>query len=122
MKETFRTIYMGTIEWFLENPLYYRYLQLVRDSGLLGEDVEAQTAHFYVYFYQAIQRGLEEGCLHPYPLELIGNFLYQDIVAVLNLIMLPDRPSSDETYIQSGFDIFWDGIRAKTGVDGAQES
>jgi hypothetical protein len=48
-----------------------------------------------------------------YPLELIGNTMYHQIVAVTDiLIRLPDE-TLREDFNQKGFDIFWDGIRKR---------
>ena len=56
---------------------------------------------------------MDEGSLKNYPLELIGNLLYQDIVAVMNLIRAQPDPEQREAYMQDGFEIFWQGIRAR---------
>lgn len=110
-RETFWTIWQGSIRWFSQNPEAYQYVQQVRDSGVIGKDVARESEKYLDYYFVAIQKGLEEGSIKPYPLELIGGILYQDIVAVMNLIQA--QPDADaETYIRAGFDIFWDGIKA----------
>jgi hypothetical protein len=53
-----------------------------------------------------------EGTIKPYPQELIGTFLYQCIAAVMNLITSGNEAHQRSSYIQQGFDIFWDGIKA----------
>jgi len=114
VRDTFFTIWSGTIRWFLKNMDLYEYNQQVRDTGIVEEAVAQETGTFFGYFYEAIQKGLDEGALRPYPLEVIGGFLYQDIVAVMNLMRTQTRPEKQEEIIQVGFDIFWDGIRAGT--------
>jgi len=114
VRDTFFTIWSGTIRWFLKNMDLYEYNQQVRDTGIVEEAVAQETGKFFGYFYEAIQKGLDEGALRPYPLEVIGGFLYQDIVAVMNLMRTQTRPEKQEEIIQVGFDIFWDGIRAGT--------
>jgi len=111
VRDTFFTIWDSTIRYFLENMDAYQYVQQVRDSGMLGEVVERETEKLFVYYYEVIQRGLAERCIKPYPIELSGGILYYAIVAVMNLIKRqPDRLKQEE-YIQSGFEIFWDGIK-----------
>jgi hypothetical protein len=44
---------------------------------------------------------------------LIGTFLYQGIVSVMNLISAGINPEQHETYIQNGFEIFWNGIKTE---------
>jgi AcrR family transcriptional regulator len=115
VRETFYQIWDGSIRWFLENRDAYQYIKQVRDSGLIHEDVVRDSEKFFTYYYEAIQKGFTQKRIKPYPIELIGGMLYQDVAAVMNLITIqPDKTKQDE-YIQVGFDIFWDGI--KTNAD-----
>ncbi|MBN2118002.1 MAG: TetR/AcrR family transcriptional regulator [Anaerolineales bacterium] len=111
VRDTFFTIWSGSIRWFLENIDLYEYNQQIRDSGLVEKAIIEETGKSFSYYYEAIQRGLEEGALKPYPFDLIGGFLYQDIVAVMNLLRTQSNPRKQEEIIQLGFDLFWDGIR-----------
>jgi AcrR family transcriptional regulator len=110
--ETFLTIWYGSIRWFLENRDSYQYFRQVRDSGLITEEIIHESERFFEYYYDAIQRGQSEETIKPYPVELIGGMLYQNIVAVMNLITAVQDPQQQEDYIQLGFGIFWDGIKA----------
>ncbi len=111
VRETFLAIWEGSVRWFLEHMDAYRYIQQVRDSGVLDEAVVQESAKFFDYYYDAIQKGLAEGRIQPYPIEVIGGILYQDIVAVMNLMDRQPDPAKREAYIQLGFEIFWKGIR-----------
>jgi AcrR family transcriptional regulator len=112
-KETFHKIWSGSIQWFLDNMDSYHYIRQVRDSGLIAEDVISESKQYLDYYYTAIQKGLQEGAIKTYPLELVGTFLYQGIVAVMNLVSSGINPDQHTTYIQNGFDIFWDGIKTR---------
>ena len=81
-------------------------------SGMVAEAVAQESGKFLGYYFEAIQKGLKDGCVKPYPIELIGGFLYQDIVAVMNLLRTQSDPAKQEESIQQGFDIFWNGIKA----------
>lgn len=109
-RETFFVIWEGSIRWFLEHPDAYRYVQQVRDSGIISEAVVAESAKFLEYYFQAIQKGLAEGSIKSYPLDLMGGILYQDIVAVMNLLQAQSSLDRQAELIHMGFDIFWDGI------------
>jgi AcrR family transcriptional regulator len=111
--DMFFTIWQGCIRWFFEHKDAYEYIQQVRDAGIVDEAIVQESGKSFVYFYDAIQKGIDEGALKPYPLEMIGAFLYQDIVAVMNLIRIQPGVKKQEEIIQAGFDIFWDGIRAR---------
>jgi AcrR family transcriptional regulator len=110
-RQTFAAIWRGSLEWFLQHPDAYRYIQQVRDSGMLSRRVVEESNQSFAYYYAAIQKGLAEGCLKPYPLELIGGMLYQAIVGVMNLLNAQADPAEQDGLIRMGFDIFWDGIR-----------
>lgn len=113
-RETFYTIWHGTVSWFLENMEAYQYIQQVRDSGMISASAVQESNQFFGYYYLAIQKGFQEGSIKLYPLGLIGDFLYQDIVAVINHISRqPDLSQREET-IRQGFEIFWDGIKYRS--------
>jgi AcrR family transcriptional regulator len=111
VRDTFFTIWDGSIRWLLEHPEVFQYSQQVRHSGLVSQAATLESGKYFSFYYETIQRGLQEGSIKPYPIDLIGGFLYQDIVAVMNHIrMQPDQNAITET-IQKGFDLFWDGIK-----------
>lgn len=113
VRQMFAVIYRSTIDWFLAHPDAYQYLLQVRDTGLISPAASAESAAFFGYYYTAIQKGLAEEAIKPYPLGLIGDFLYQDIVAVLHYLgQMPGKGEREEV-IRQGFDIFWDGIRSR---------
>jgi AcrR family transcriptional regulator len=113
VRDAFSAIWRGCIHWFLEHMDAYQYIRQIRDTGLVDEAIIQESGKSFVYFYDAIQKGLNADALKPYPLDLIGAFLYQDIVAVINLIHTQPQIENQEEIIQAGFDIFWDGIRAR---------
>jgi AcrR family transcriptional regulator len=114
-REMFLTIWNGSIRWFQENRDAYLYIQQVRDSGMIADTIVQESNKYLGYYYEAIQRGFQEGSIKPYPFELIGGFLYQAVVAVMNLIKTQSGPEKQEAYIRQGFEIFWDGITNENG-------
>lgn len=110
-RDIFQTIWIGSLHWFLENMESYQYIQQVRDSGMLSEAVVQESEKYFDYYFDAIQKGLQDGAINPYPIELIGGILYQDIIAVMNLIIRESEKNKRDEYIQTGFKIFWDSIK-----------
>ncbi len=110
VRETFFIIWDGSIRWLLENMDAYRYSQQVRDSSLVTPEVAQESGKYFAFYYDAIQKGLEAGLLKPYPADLIGGFLYQDIVATMDHLRAQSDPQKLAQTIQQGFDLFWDGI------------
>ncbi len=111
-RETFRVIWEGSIRWFLEHMDAYKYYRQVKDSKLIDDAVVNESAKYLGYYFQAIQKGLEEGCIKTYPFELIGEMLSQAISGVMNLIERQPDTSKQAEYTRLGFEIFWDGIKA----------
>ncbi len=112
VRESFAAIWHGSIGWFMAHPEAYQYVQQVRDSKILSESVVQESEQYFTYYYVTIQKGFAEGSLKAYPTELIGAFLYQDIVATMNLVSRQPEPAAQQAYVWQGFRIFWDGIRA----------
>ena len=111
VRDAFFTIWDGSIRWLLANPDAYKYSQQIRDLGLISAEVTRKSGEFFSFYYTAIQNGLQEELIKPFPIDLIGGFLYQGIVAVMN--HLKNQPEADKLTesIQQGFEIFWDGIK-----------
>lgn len=110
-QESFKAIWEGTLHWFQEHPEAYQYVIQVRDSGIVSEEVIQQSAMKFAFYYAAMEKGLAADEIKPYPLDLIGDILYHDMVAVMNVILRTQGNQSTEEFIQMGFQIFWDGIR-----------
>lgn len=111
-RQTFQVIWQGSLRWFLQNPRAYRFIQQVRDTGLISPQAVQRSNEFFVYYYTAIQKGEQEGSIRALPADLIGEFLYQDIAAVMNHLLRQPLGSAHEQIIQQGFDIFWRGIQS----------
>ena len=60
VRDTFFSIWEGSVRWFLDNMEAYQYFRQVRDSGLIADEVVRESEQFFDYYYAAIQRGLEE--------------------------------------------------------------
>lgn len=111
VREAFYVIWGGSIRWLLENPDAYKYSQLIRDSGLISDEVTRKSGEFFGFYYGTILKGQQEGAIKPYPVDLVGGFLYQGIVAVMNHLQYQPDPDKLTVSIQQGFEIFWDGIK-----------
>lgn len=112
VQETFFAIWDGSVRWFLHHPEEFLYVRQVRDSGIIDKAVVQESEKYFEYYYMAIQRGLLENQIKHYPIELIGSILYQNVIAVMNLIQKQTDAGKQDVYINSGFMIFWDGIKA----------
>jgi AcrR family transcriptional regulator len=115
-RDAFYTIWTGSVRWLLENGDAYRFSQQIRDSGSISAAAVQETGKNFLFYYETIQKGFAEGSLKPYPIDLIGGFLYQGIVAVMNYLRTQPDVEKQEAITQKGFEIFWDGISAKKGV------
>jgi AcrR family transcriptional regulator len=110
-REMFFKIWQSSIAWFLDHMDEYKYVRQVRDSGMIGEPATQESNRYFGFYYHAVEKGRQEGSIQPYPLELIGGFLYQSIVAVMEILKMQPSPKKREEYISLGFEIFWKGIK-----------
>lgn len=110
-RERFWSIWNTSVRWFIENPDAFRFIQQVRDSAVVSEHVVQESNAFFSFYYEAIQKGLAEGVIKLYPVELIGGFLYAGITAITNLAISQPEPYARAEMIGMAFDIFWDGIQ-----------
>ena len=111
--DSFLVIWNEVLHWFLADMEAYQYAQQIRVPGVLSQAVVMETGKYFSFFYTAIQKGLDERSVKPYSIDLIGGFLYQDFVAVMNYIQMQPDASKQEEAIRQGFELFWDGIRKR---------
>jgi AcrR family transcriptional regulator len=111
VRDTFFTIWDGSIRWFLQNMDAFQYSQQVRDSGFITAETTMESGKYFSFYYETIQKGLAAGSIKPYPIDLIGGFLYQDIIAVMNHFRMQSDPGNVDEAVQQGFELFWDGIK-----------
>jgi AcrR family transcriptional regulator len=109
--DMFRVIWNASIHWLCENMDAHQFSQQVREAGYISEEAAIKTGMIFRFYYDAIHKGLTEGSIKDYPADLVGAFLYQGIVAVMNYIRMQPVTTKRDESIQQGFDIFWDGIR-----------
>ncbi len=114
-REMLEVIWSESIHWLLANPHAFAFSRHTREPGIIPEKVILETGKFFSFYYEAIRKGLSEGNIKNLPVDLIGSFLYQQIVALMNYIQRMDDPFQQDTVIRQGFNIFWDGIRIPSG-------
>jgi len=112
-REELLTIWQTSVQWFLQNPDAYTYIQQVRDSTSVSPEVVAESSAFFAFYYTAIQKGLQEGSIRSYPVDFIGGFLYQGIIATVNYLRMQNEVDDADDTIHMGFSIFWDGIKSE---------
>ena len=110
-RERFWTIWSSSVRWFIESPESFRFIQQVRDSAVVSEAVVRESNAFFGFYYEAIQKGLAERVIKPYPVELIGGFLYAGITAITNLAITQPETYAQADMVRLAFEIFWDGIQ-----------
>ncbi len=115
VKETFHEIWCSSVGWFLDHLDAYQYVRQVRDSGMISASVVQESAALFDFYYTTIAAGLAEGLVKPYPIDLIGGFLYAGIVATTDFIRGQGDRTDRAALIEMGFEIFWDGIKAAAG-------
>lgn len=113
-REMLAVVWHASIHWLLDNKDAYKFSRQIREPGVLSLEIIEQTALNFSFYYEAIRKGLADGILKDYPADLIGGFLYQGIVAVMEYIPMQPDSTRHEEIIRQGFEIFWNGIRSTT--------
>lgn len=119
-REMLEVIWSESIRWLLANPDAFAFSRHTREPGILPETVVLETGKLFSFYYEAIQKGLAEGSIKSLPVDMIGGFLYQQIVALMNYIQRMEDLFQQDNVIRQGFSIFWDGIRIP--VDSSKEN
>jgi AcrR family transcriptional regulator len=110
-QDSFWAIWEASIRWFMDNLEAYQYIQQIRDSGMIPDEIIQQSNTYFDFYYTAIQKGLSEKAIKAYPVNLIGEMRYRSIIAIMNLVKNTPDVAQQEEYIHAGFEIFWNGIK-----------
>ena len=110
-RETFYTIWEGSIHWFLENLDAYKFALEIKYARVIEEEAIRESEKSFTYYFEAIRKGFEEKAIKPYPVEVMGGFLYHNIVAVMEMITNQPDETKNEEIIRTGFEIYWNGIK-----------
>jgi AcrR family transcriptional regulator len=110
-RDSFWMIWEASIHWFMTNLEAYQYIQQIRDSGMIPDEIIQLSNTYFDFYYTAIQKGLSENTIKSYPVNLIGEMLYRAIIAVMNLVKVTQDSDQKEEFIDAGFEIFWNGIK-----------
>ncbi len=110
-RESFEGIWDATTQYFIKNPNAYLYIRQIRDSGTLDEKIIQETNRVFQFYYETIQKGLQEKSIRPYPIEIVGNLLYHSIVSIIDIINA--NPSlNKKRAIELGFEMYWNSIKS----------
>lgn len=112
-QNSFWAIWETSICWFMTNLEAYQYIQQIRDSGMIPDEIIQQSNAYFDFYYTTIQKGLSESAIKAYPVDLIGEMLYRSIIAIMNLVKTTSDVAQQEEYIHAGFEIFWNGIKTR---------
>lgn len=111
-KESFWGIWDATTQYFLENTNAYLFIRQVRDSGILDEKTIQETNRVFMFYYETIQKGLQEKSIRPYPIEIIGNLLYHSMVSIIDIINANPNLKKENQAIKIGFEMYWNSIKS----------
>jgi len=110
-RESFWGIWDATTQFFIKNPNAYLYIRQIRDSGILDEKIIQETNRVFLFYYETIQKGLQEKSIRPYPIEIVGNLLYHSMVSIIDIINANPDLNKKRT-IELGFEMYWNSIKS----------
>ena len=68
-QDSFCAVWEASIRWFMANLEAYQYIQQIRDTGMIPDEIIQQSNAYFDFYYTAIHKGLSENAIKPYPVE-----------------------------------------------------
>lgn len=107
-KESFRSLFLASLKWNLENPLEYQYLQQFNTSPyskITSTNILKQEEH---PLYNLIQNGINLVLLKSLPVDLLFSLFNSHVNGLYNYLVSNnfDEKKRDETIAET-FEILW---------------
>lgn len=99
------------VGWGAANPLRSKAIAQLLSSGKLTPQSRRLGLAPFAVIYKALETGIKQGELSPYPLDFIAAMFGAQAEATM--AFMPRGKKAGHDYCASGFEMFWSGIAAK---------
>jgi AcrR family transcriptional regulator len=109
LKESIYTLWLAALEWNLENPEDFKFMQQYENSPYQNEELE--KSHRYVQLsLELAQKGIDEGVLKPMPPMLHFRILSGQLEAAVRFFQSNRALQEDFEFRNNLFEMAWDAI------------
>jgi AcrR family transcriptional regulator len=110
LKESIYTLWLAAVEWYLENPEDFLFMQQYENSPFYSEELE--RSHRYVQMgLELIDKGLSDGVLKKMPPMLHYKVIGGHVETSVRFLRLYTEHQEDFEFRNRLFEMVWDTIR-----------
>ncbi|NND11782.1 MAG: TetR/AcrR family transcriptional regulator [Flavobacteriaceae bacterium] len=109
-KKQFETIWMNLYNYFITNPLAFKFSEWVGVPPIIGDDVVEQMKPYYYNVRDFFLRGIKEKKLRNIHLRLIVQISYGNVISAVRLKDKGELPMT-EKQVQDAIDCSWDAVK-----------
>jgi AcrR family transcriptional regulator len=107
--EQFKGIWRGVFNFYLNQPLKFRFSQQVTHSHYIDEELKKEGLNHYQVFFDFFKAGMKRGEFVQMDLQLALELIHSSVVCLAKL-QLEEKIDQLETSIQEAMQFAWRGI------------
>lgn len=110
LKESVYTLWLAAVEWYLENPSDFLFMQQFENSPFYSEELEKE--HRYVQMVEELSvKGIEKGQLNDLPPFLIYRSISSMVETSVRYLRSKTHLQTDVEFRNKLFEMVWNSIR-----------
>lgn len=109
LKESIYTLWLAAVEWNLENPNDFEFMQQFENSPYYSLDIE--KSHRYVQMSMELaQKGVEDGIFKQIPATLLFQTMSAMVETAVRYLRIYQEAQKDTEFKNRLFEMAWDAI------------
>ncbi|MBC5992497.1 TetR/AcrR family transcriptional regulator [Pontibacter cellulosilyticus] len=110
VKSQFISLWKSIYEYYINNPLAFRFVQQVNYSPYINETTRAEAQQYYQEVYQFFEAGIKAGHFVEMEVVLIGELIHGNISTLVEM-QLNNMLEQPESQIQHAIEFSWNAIK-----------
>ena len=110
LETNIRSIWKNSINWGLENPLKFRFLEQFSASPYIKKVPVSESSKNRKQLYELINEDMEKGILRKTPVDLVVRMVYYAMKGVVMQLLEGEKTNDKDSIIDESFNLVWNGI------------
>lgn len=108
LKEKVKLIWRNTIDWALNNPIDFRFIQLYHNSPYISQLTHEELSRYTNFFIENLEEGKRAGILKDMESELLFQISTYQIFGLIFYLFENPEKAKNNSVLESAFKSYWD--------------
>lgn len=112
ISKRFYTIWSNSINWAINNPLEFKFIQHYSNSPFISQLTFDQISRHIKFFYDQFEEGITNNVFKKLPIDLLHHIAMFQIYGFINYVFEYKDSANNKFIMELAFKSFWDSIKA----------